>query len=46
MNPETTFNVYMKIARFVGANVTASQVCDAMRQPVKWMGSHDRWVGR
>ena len=41
VNPETKYDAYMKLARFVGANLTPNQVCCMVRRPTKWMGSHD-----
>ena len=42
VNPETKYNIYRKVARFVGADLNEDQVCCLMRKPAKWMGSHDR----
>lgn len=41
VNPETKYDVYRKVARFVGANLNEDQICCMVRKPARWMGSHD-----
>lgn len=41
VNPDTKYDTYMKLARFVGSKISPQQVCCMVQRPAVFMGSHD-----